>query len=222
MTPDELFRYADQKLGPALSAEGFSVGQNGEFVRESSEGLDRVLLDTDSRKAKFYVGLSFYPAEMEVLTDFLGGEDRGFPCGPYLTPAGVRRGKYRWSYQPQHLESSMKKVEELLQSVGLPWLRQLRNPEFFAAEVDPEALFDAGLAHERAGHHAKAGEIYLRLFDRFREMLSYAGDDLVMRESGKRFIFVAEKLGVEPERVRRFREYHQYWRPIPRLRDSSS
>jgi len=217
VSAEECYVQCDAVLGVFLAGEGFA-GSDGEYRREQPDGTDRVLVDADDRKKKFSVLLAYYPHALAILDDFIEGEDRGFPCGPFLTPVAVTRRKHSWSYQPKKkFDQSLREVQLALETVGLPWLARLRDPNAYVAEIDPDALFDQGLANEWVGDQARARTAYLQLFERFQEMLSFASEELVMKEVGKQFIFVAAKLGREEERVRRFREHHKYWRPVPPL-----
>lgn len=165
--------------------------------------------------------IGFRPADSAVLDDLLEGEDRGLPVGPYLSGAGVSRRRYEMTYAtPDALDKSLHQVRGRLEAFGLAWLQRLRDRAFYAAEVDPDALLDAALAYEPIGDLARARKTYDMMMDRFRQMFAFADESLVMKQMGRRFTFVAEKLGVEAERVGKFRPFLEYSRPVRRLDDA--
>jgi hypothetical protein len=218
LTEQELYQLSDAVVGGFLRRYGFERVQEGEYRREAAEGLDRLLIDTDDRKKKFSVFVSYYPSDMEFLNDFLRGEDRGFPVGPYLTQRGVSRRPYVWSYKTHgQAESSLRAAVRAFEEFALPWLSQLRNPSVYAASVDPDALLDVGAAYERAGDLVRARSAYQALYERFQTMLVQFGEPLVMKEAGEQFIYIAEKLGRDKERAARFRAGVGYTRPVQPL-----
>ena len=166
--------------------------------------------------------MSYYVRSIETLVDELidlGDEDRGFPAGPYLNPVSVTSRPKYWGYRtPEALEKSLKHVIECLKNSGLPWLETLRDPKVFADQTDPVAALPSGLAHEAAGNFAKAREAYREMHRRYSEMIAKFGEATVLRRSGKAYVFVTAKLGIDAERRRTFEDelnYHPDIEPLP-------
>lgn len=208
MTVEELYAECDRQLGALLGQAGFRHAEPGEYLRTSEDGEDRILVDPDARKGRFAVLLSYYPAALRVveeLSDY-SSEPRGFPCGPYLSPSGVGRREYLWPYKSQpSLQSSLESVKAALNDYGLPWLQELRDPKRFAAEVDKVAALYAAFAHERAGDTSNARRLYEEMYRRLTEGLKLGVSEAdFLRTAGKKYIFVAKKLGVNDEQVERF------------------
>jgi hypothetical protein len=207
-TTEELYAECDRQLGVLLGQAGFRRVEAGEYLRNAADGEDRVLVDPDERKGRFAVLLSYYPAALRVveeLSDY-SSEPRGFPCGPYLSPSSVGRREYLWPYMSQpSLQSSLDSVEDALKSHGLPWLEELRDSKRFAAEVDKVAALYAAFAHERAGDAGTAKRLYEEMYRRLTEGLKLGVTEAeFLRTAGKKYIFVAKKLGVNDEQVERF------------------
>lgn len=211
MTEADLYRRSDEVLGPYLAAKGFGGAQPGEYLRRLGQGTDRILVSRGpARKAAahFAVFVSYYPDYMGIIDELvpLNGEDRGFPCGPYLTPVGVMRREKYWSYKNSDvLSQSLDHVLECLDQVGLPWLESLQNPNVFADCVDPNAALYAGVANEVAGKIERAAALYREMYGRLQEMIRIApSDHYFVRRFGREFVFVAKKLGVDGERCEEY------------------
>jgi hypothetical protein len=224
MTEAELYKRSDEVLGSYLGSKGFRTAQPGEYVRRQSEGDDRILVSRGpSNKAKthFAVFMSYYPDYMKIIDEVipLAGEDRGFPCGPYLTPAGVMRREKYWSYKDSEtLKKSLDHALQCLDQVGLSWLESLRNPQVFADNVDPVAALYAGLASEAAGNAQKAVGLYQEMHRRLREMIKIAPNlDYFIKRFGREFIFIVKKLGVENEKCDEFQRKLNYYPDIKQL-----
>jgi len=207
MTESELYSRSDSVLGPYLSDRGFEIAQPGEYIRRAEEGRDRVLVSHgpgEKRQAHFAVWMSYYPNYMEILDDLVRhlGEPEGFPCGPYLNPVTVSRRPKYWSYRNKEaLDKSVDHVLQCLDETGLPWLATLRDPKIFAANVDPVAALPAALAYEIAGDTDKARLFYEEMLRRYRLILQDCREESEMlRQMGRKFIFVSMKLRVEKER----------------------
>lgn len=227
MTEAELYRRADAVLGPFLSGKGFRTVKPCEYVRKGGTGCDRIMVSKgppSKARTHFAVFMSYYPDYLRPafeLVDY-GGEDYGFPCGPYLTPVGATRRPKYWSYQNGDvLTRSIGHVRECLEQAGLPWLESLRDPKTFAAEVDPVAAFDAGLAHEAAGSIEQARQAYGEMMRRYQECIKRFGEETALKGHQKVFVYLAKKLDVEAERRERLQRqlnYNPDVRPLPRQR----
>lgn len=224
MTEAELYRRADEVLGPYLAAKGFRGAEPGEYLRRTEKGSDRILVSRDpgnKAKAHFLVGMSYYPDYLGIVEELvpLEGEDRGFLCGPYLTPAGVVRREKYWSCKDGDvLEKNLGHVLQCLDQVGLPWLESLRDPRVFADNIDPVAALPAGFANEAAGNIEKAIASYEEMLRRMRLVLESNVDEAYMvKRIGRSFVFVAKKLGVEKERCEWFQRKLNYYPDIKPL-----
>ena len=181
--------------------------REGEYKRFEPAGNDRIQVDPDGRRHEFSVMLSFYPQAMEPVFSLSPDKpDKGFPCGPYLTPKIVSQRRRAWSYgSAPKLESSLDAIVKALDEVGLPWLERLCDTQVFASEIDKHAVLPAALALELAGDRAAARALYEEMYRRLRGVIESEGtDENVFRERGRVFIFVCSKLGVEAERVERY------------------
>ncbi|MEX2214871.1 MAG: hypothetical protein WD768_12120 [Phycisphaeraceae bacterium] len=226
MTETELYCRADEAIGPFLEGEGFTRVQPAEWVRQATAGYDRVAVSKgppSKARTHFAVFMSYYPNYLtatDALFDQHKEQPRGFPCGPYLTPVGATRRPKYWSYQsPEALAKSLQHVRQCLEEAGLPWLESLRDPRVFAAEVDPVAAFDAGLAHEAAGNIEEARRSYSEMMRRFLVPIQQYGEATGLKGAEKLFVFLARKLGVEAERRERLERqlnYHPDVKPLPR------
>jgi hypothetical protein len=182
VTEAELYAKADEVLRPYLASKGFRRGQPAEYLRKPMEQL--------------------YQST---------GEDRGFPCGPYLNPVRVTKRPKYWSYKDvATLSKSLNHVMSCLENAGLPWLASLRDPKVFAKNVDPIAAMGAALANEAAGNRDEARKFYGEMMRRYTILLKDFGEDAVLKQDGKAFVFVAKKLNIEPELCRRFEERLNY------------
>jgi hypothetical protein len=204
------FRAAfDQEVGGFLRDSGFALRSVLDYRRDLPDGgFDRAAVDVHAGKLRFWVMLSHYPAALRVLEELNpSGHELGFPCGPYLTPAGVFRKGGGWSFRNRDEASrSFDLVRLAITDIGLPWLGALRDPAVFLEAVDQHSLLAHALALEAVGDFARARARYSELQGRFISMIEENGTDrLVLRDMGKLFIFVCEKLGVERERVAFFR-----------------
>lgn len=214
----DVYRMADERIGTHLVEHGFERQQDGEYLRKSADGMDRILFDGDDRKSKVAVLAGYYPADLAFMDDFLHGEDRGFPVGPYLSQHGMSSRPSAWSYATrERAEKSLAEIDRAIPQVTLPWLRDLRDPAKYAEAVDENALLYKAAAYERAGRLDLARQFYEALFERFRMMLAQFDEAMVMREAGQQFIYVAEKLGREQAIASRFREKLRYTRPVTPL-----
>jgi hypothetical protein len=226
MKPEELYRRCDERLLPLLEPVGFTKKQPGEYVRESEEGWDRILVShgpSAKKRTHFCVGVEFRPSVMKTLDELidLGGEDEGFLVGPYLNPVSVTQRPKYWGYRTEEaLEKSLRHVVECLQNAGLPWLESLRDPQTYAENVDPVAALGAALAWEAAGNLQKAREAYQEMFRRYRGVIEQRGERLLLESShAKAYVFVTAKLGVDEERRQAFEDkldYHPDVKPLPK------
>jgi hypothetical protein len=213
-----LYELADALVGAPLREHGFVRADGGDYQRTTTEGMDRILLDPNARKGKFTVFASHYPADLEFITDFLHGEDRGFPVGPYVTQRGVFRHPYTWPYKTkEQTEGSLRKLLTAIEEYVLPWLQSLRDPVVYAKAVDVDAPLFVAVAWERAGDIARAREAYEQRWETFAGMLASFDERFVIKEAGEQVVFVAEKLGRQRERMARFREMLGYTRPVKPL-----
>jgi len=216
----DLYSSIDKTLGAVLREKAFVLVGEGDYRREDREGgFDRICFDADGRKRRFWALLSHYPESFSVMKDLLPeGHELGFPCGPYLTPAGVFPRGGGWSFKDDEVfEQAMKQIDRALEKVGFPWLERLRDPEFLAESVDRKALLASGLALEACGDFTRAREYYGELMSRFLAIIrENKTDKYVLQDMGKQFVFVAEKLGVEAERVSRFRQALGFDRAVSR------
>lgn len=225
MTEAELYRRCDELLGPYLANRGFCGAKPGEFLRETEMGSDRILVSraAGSRaKTHFAVFMSYYPNHMKIIEDLIPNdedEDRGFPCGPYLTPAGVMRREKYWSYRnAEVLDNNLDHILQCLDKVGLPWLESLRDPVVFAEEIDPVAALPAGYANEIAGNVEKAAESYREMLRRMLLVLeSNVNQPYLLKSIGRTFVFVSKKLSVEQERCEWFQRKLDYYPDVTPL-----
>jgi hypothetical protein len=212
---DDLYTAADRELAKVLLQEGFQSPQPGEYLRLDANGQDRILVDPDERKRGFSILLSYYPDDLRMIEELSdSNEPRGFPCGPYLSPAGVGRREYLWSYgSREHLRASLDSARAALAERALPWLQLLRDPSRFAEEVDPVAALYGAYAYERAGDSANARRLYEEMYRRLVGGLGVGVSETeFLRRAGKKYIFVAKKLSVDEVRVKRF-EQQLSWSP---------
>jgi len=129
------------------------------------------------------------------------GEDQGFPCGPYLSPAGVLRREKYWSCKNvSALEKSLSHVKKCLIDIGLPWLESLRDPVIFANNVDPAAVLIAGLANEVAGNEDIAADYYREMYSRLTRIMASSSERQFLNEFARPFVFVTTKLGLDQEK----------------------
>jgi len=98
MSARDVYRMADDLIGPHVREHGFQRHQDGEYLRMAADGMDRILFDGDDRKSKVSVLVGYYPAELAFMDDFLRGEDRGFPVASYLSPHGMSSRPSAWWY----------------------------------------------------------------------------------------------------------------------------
>lgn len=209
------------ELGGPLEARGYVHRRQGEYRRPDGEGgFDRVLLRLNGQRLD--IMLSYYPSELAELESLLGpGEEMGFPCGPYLTSKGVfkRSGGWRLGKGREADLGVLAAAREALESLGEAWLKSLRDPEVLERAVDPQALVPRAVALERAGDPEGARACYQAMMDRFKAAFEAGGGERwVLRDSGRLYVLVAEKLGVDPERVHRFRDSLGYHEAVGRIR----
>jgi hypothetical protein len=206
-----IYAAADALLLSELAASGFTRVEAGSYRRQLDCGIDRIVVDADVSKQRFSILISHYPAAMNCIEQLVDCEaaDRGFPVGPFLSAVGVRRRECFWpSKSEQVLRVSVLRVLDALQKVGIPWLEKLRDPSFFADEVDPVGALYAAFANERAGRLDAARSLYLEM--RRRLAPAFHGKTptgKVLQELGRQYVFVEEKLGADREIVRRVREF---------------
>jgi hypothetical protein len=224
MTETELYQRSDEVLGPYLASKGFRAGEPGEYLRRTEFGNDRILVSRgagNKAKTHFLVAMSYYPDYLSIVEELvpLEAEDRGFPCGPYLSPAGVMRREKYWSCKDRDvMEKNLGHVLQCLDQVGLPWLKSLRDPRLFADNVDPVAALDAGYANEVAGNIEKAIASYEEMLRRMRLVLESKVDEAyLLKRVGRSFVFVAKKLGIEGERCEWFQRKLNYYPDIKPL-----
>lgn len=201
----KFYSEVEAAIGSSLEPNGFARTAPGEYRREGAEGEDVVAVDPDLRRGRFSLALCFYPAWTAVI-DMLStpSAQRGFPCGPYLSPVGVGRREYFWPCKPgATLERSVASVKSALLQRGLPWLTDLRDPRNYAASVDPVAALYAAIAFEKAGDDSAARSFYQEVHRRMLGVLDRGGaDEEFLRSAGRKYLFVARKLGIEDEVVR--------------------
>lgn len=217
MTESQLYQQADQVLGQLLIAKGFRIAKPGEYLRRVPGGEDRVLVSKgppSKAQSHFAVYMSYYPDYLSPvfgLVDYQG-EDRGFPCGPYLTPVGATRRPKFWSFQnPEVLAKSLQHVVQCMEEAGLPWLESLRDPKVFAANVDPVAALPSAVAHEAAGNLEQARSAYENSMRRFLVPTERYGEAIGLKGREKAFIYVSKKLNVEAERRERLQRQLNYY-----------
>lgn len=217
MTESQLYQYADQVLGPLLIARGFRIAQPGEYLRHAPAGEDRILVSNgppSKAETHFAVYMSYYPdylAPVHELID-LQGEDRGFPCGPYLTPVGASRNPKYWSYKSTEvLTKSLQHAAQCLEQAGLFWLESLRDPKIFAANVDPVAALPAAIAHEVAGNIEAARLSYQDMFDRLQASIERFGEKVSLKGYERAFVYVSKKLNVAVELRERLQRLINYY-----------
>ncbi|GIW78370.1 MAG: hypothetical protein KatS3mg105_0177 [Gemmatales bacterium] len=214
MKEKQIYKRADEILGPFLQEHGFEIRQSGEYLRRVEGGEDRIAvgIGPPSKAAThFAVFMSYYPDYLNILATLhpkaAKNEEKGFPCGPYLTPVGATRNPKYWSHRtPEALDRSLAHVLECLKNAGLPWLETLRDPVVFAENIDPVAALGAAIAHEVAGNLEKAREFYEEMWRRLTIVRGMATEKKFLEESGRQFIFVATKLGKEPEKCAEYKE----------------
>lgn len=223
MTESQLYQQSDQTLGVLLVAKGFRIAKPGEYLRRVAGGEDRVLVSKgppSKAQTHFAVYMSYYPDYLAILNDLidLQGEDRGFPCGPYLTPVGATRRPKYWSFQnPEVLAKSLKHVVQCMEEAGLPWLESLRDPRVFSANVDPVAAFDTAVANEAAGNFEQARAAYENTMRRLLVPTERYGEAVGLKGREKAFIYVAKKLNVEAERRERLQRQLNYYPEVEPL-----
>lgn len=225
MTENELYNEADKFLGPYLVEHGFRISQPGEYIRTTVSGSDRILVSRgpgNKAKTHFAVWMSYYPTyllQIDEIAPLGEEEERGFPCGPYLSPVGVLRRQKFWSYKNASvLTASLNHVLQCLRQVGLVWLESLRAPQKFADEVDPLAVLPAGLANEIAGNTEKARVFYNEVLRRLHLIIQNTKDETeFLRTFGKKFVFVTMKLGVENEKCEQVQRKLNYYPSIKPL-----
>lgn len=217
MEKSELYRKSEGALGPYLIAKNFQRGRPAEFLRVVSGGLDRIIVSEgppSKARSHFAVFMSFYPEYLNPVKELIDfqGQPEGFPCGPYLNPVSVSRRPKYWSYKTSEiLDTSLRHVLKCLEQVGLPWLESLRDPQTFAANVDPMAPLDAAFAHEFAGDKKKARTFYEEIMRRLLAAINASGEKLALNRYHKEFIYVAIKLNVEHERRERLQKQINYY-----------
>jgi hypothetical protein len=207
MTEKELYKRADEVLGPFLVPKGFKREQPARYARRVTVGEDQISVSKgppSKATTHFSVWIGFQPDYMEVpkLWD-IAKWDRGYLTPPYLTPVGTTwRPKY-WSFKKQEaLDKSLQHVIVCLEQAGFAWFELLRDPQVFASYADPTAPIPYGLANEIAGNKDQAKIGYAEMVRRFLEGLKLnAPEKLILKEGGKAFVFAASKLGVEQDRV---------------------
>lgn len=224
MTPEELYMRCDEQLLTLLGSAGFTKRQPGEYVRETEEGTDRILISHGPGAKKhthFCIGVGFRPACMEVMKELIAleQEDEGFLVGPYLNPVSVTSRPKYWGYRTHAaLDRSLGHAVECLESVGLPWLESLRDAKTFAENVDPVAALPAGIANEVAGNTARALEFYGEMNRRIQLILDDSKSEKdFLAKFGKAYVFVTAKLGVDEERRQAFErklDYHPDVKPL--------
>ncbi len=223
MTESELYKRADEVLGPVLTVKGFQIANPGEYLRRLSGGEERIGVSIgppSKARTHFAVFMSYYPDYLSITEELVDyqGEDRGFPCGPYLTPVGATRRPKYWSYKnPEVLTRSLSHVVQCLEQAGLPWLESLRDPKVFAANIDPVAALPAAVAHEAAGNLEQARNAYQEMLRRLLEGIKRYGEAVALKGYEKAFIHISKKLNVETERRERLQRELNYYPDVTPL-----
>jgi hypothetical protein len=221
MRLDELYRECDSFIEAALAPRGFRCIHQGEYLRSELEGEDRILVDPDEREMRFAVLLSYYPRYMGVIEDLthLGGEDRGFPCGPYLSPFRIGRREHSWSFKnPETLKKSLVEVVASFERFGMDWLASLRDPRTFAQAVDPVAALYAAYANEVAGQTEVARQLYRETHRRLIAGMSLGLSEVeFLSTAGKEYVFTALKLDLDHERCEEIQRKLNYYPVVNRL-----
>lgn len=120
MREKQIYKRADEVLGLFLAEHGFVRGQSGEYLRRTEAGEDRIMVSKgppSKAETHFAVLMTYYPDYLKILDQVipLKGEDRDFPCGPYLNSVGVTRTPKYWSHRtPEALDRSLAHVLECL------------------------------------------------------------------------------------------------------------
>lgn len=217
MRETDLYRRCDEALGCLLAGEGFHTAKPAEYLRFAKGGEDRILVSRASASRShthFAIWMSHYPDYMNVLENMFRhlGEDRGFPCGPYLTPVGVQRREKYWPCKNVDvLKKSLDHVISCLIEVGLPWLDSLRDPIVFAENVDPAAVLSAGLANEVAGNHEIAAACYREMYSRLVRVMPTSTERQFLSEFARPYVFVATKLNIDKERREDYQRKLDYY-----------
>lgn len=214
----------DGVVGPFLEGLGFARVKPAEYLRRVQGGQDRVSASKgppSKARTHFAVFMSYYPDYLEPIFELVDyeGEDRGFPCGPYLNPVGAgQRPKY-WSYVNRDvLSRSLEHVLHCLRTAGIGWLESLHDPHVFAASVDSMAPLPAAMAHEVIGDYGAARRFYSEMMRRFHSILERSGESKTFLKYAKAFVFTAIKLDIEHERRERLQQslgFHPQIKPLP-------
>lgn len=214
MIAADFYRISEEALSPALQSLDWRLVGRGWYQKDETDGESRVALDPLRGHARFRVLLTFDPTDVQQLADSLfdrpPDHERGFLCGPYLTPGGVfrRHGGYACRTRA-NLERSLATVISALQAVGLPWLQRLRNPQYFAEQADPIAALMCGYAWERAGNEQRAQERYREMWRRLDSALSPLSTkqlDRLEASTKRQYLFIAGRLGITDDLVARLAE----------------
>jgi len=196
----------DEGCGALLTAKGFTRHEAGDYSRVGEDGLDRLLVDERAGKGRFVVFMSYYPKDLEFVYKLSDAkEPRGFPVGPYLGFNGVFNREYVWAGKSLELvKNAPPQIVLAIETYGLPWLDSLRDPVYFSQQVDKSAVLYAAVAFERAGFIEEAKQYYAVMYARLRAGLAGGvSEQQFIKIAGKRFAFVARKLGRDQELVGR-------------------
>jgi hypothetical protein len=213
MIAADFYRVSESVLAPALLATGWEPSGRGIYRKADAVGVSRFALDPLKRFEHFRVLVTFDPTDIqEVLASLRDPNDgdaaTGFLCGPYLTPGGVNSHHRGYACRTTaNLEASLAVVVHALETVGVPWLQQLRDPQFLAEQADPTAALVCGYAWERAGNMERATERYREMLRR----LDLALGGLTLRQLDRvdgcikrQYEFIARRLGYDTDLATRY------------------
>ena len=213
MIATSFYGACESALMPALQPFEWRLCGRGVYQKNETDGVSRLAVDPLKGFARFRVLLTFDPADVTQLADSITCDqppdyERGFLCGPYLTPAGVyrRHGGYACRTRAD-LQRSLATVVRAIQSVGVQWLQRLRDPQFFAEQADPVAALMCGYAWERAGNNRRARELYQEMWRRLDGALSHLSEkqlDRVEDATKRQYLFIAQRLRIRSDVAIRF------------------
>jgi hypothetical protein len=217
LIPADFYRLSESVLTPALGAMGWESTGRVLYHKRETLGVSRLALDPLKRFDRFRVLLTFDPSDLDALLVSLFADepahDRGFLCGPYLTPGGVAPRHAGYACRTRALlDASLSAVLGALADFGVPWLADLHDPRFLAEHADPVAALTCGYAWERAGDLERAHERYAEMWRRLEGGLAGLSPRALARlpDSVKRqYLFVTGRLGHDNDATRAFTQQLQ-------------
>jgi len=201
MTKNEFTEVVRESAGIYLQQHGYIEMTDCEYQKKTEKGRDRFYFDYMPSKKNYAVMLSFYPVYMETVWELYDRRDNdfeGFPCGPYLTPVVISSSARYWKAKNKTVaRESLNITCDAIDKIAFPWLDSLREPAAFASSLDTYAKVVKAFAFEHAGDKDKAFAIYEDYYLDAKKGLEEDGiTSSFIRVVAKKYLFVAEKLGI--------------------------